>query len=83
MKTQRIFTALFLAIVLVLINVSTVLALPPIPSSFRGTVKADGANVALGTVVSARINGVQYTSIQLSRYISATRSILLMCQAMI
>ncbi len=60
MKIQRILTALFLAIVLVLNNVSPVLALPPMPSSFYGTVKLDGANVPVGTLVSARINGVQY-----------------------
>ncbi len=63
MKIQRIFTALFLAIVLVLNNVSTVLAVPPLPSSFYGTIKLDGANVPIGTLVSARINGVQYASI--------------------
>ena len=62
MKTQRIITALFLAIVLVLNNVSTVYAVPPMPSSFYGTVKMGGANVPIGTIVSASINGIQYAS---------------------
>ena len=72
MKTQRIFTALFLAIVLVFNNVSTVYAVPPTPSSFYGTVKVDGVNVALGTVVSARINGVQYASAIVTTYLGDT-----------
>ncbi|MBL7942554.1 MAG: InlB B-repeat-containing protein, partial [Flavobacteriales bacterium] len=63
MKMQRIFTALLLAIILVLNNVSSAMALPPLPSSFFGTVKLDGANVPIGTLVSARINGVQYASV--------------------
>ncbi|MBI5965682.1 MAG: tandem-95 repeat protein [Chloroflexi bacterium] len=62
MKTQRIFSALLLAIALMFANISTVLAAPPLPSSFWGTVRLDGASVPAGTVVSARINGVQYAS---------------------
>jgi hypothetical protein len=42
--------------------VSSVSAVPPIPSSFWGTVKLDGANVPVDTAVTAYINGVQYTS---------------------
>jgi hypothetical protein len=72
MKTQRMLTALFLVIVLVLNNVSTVSALPQLPSSFNGTVKVDGANVAAGTVVSARINGVQYSSSTVTTYLGDT-----------
>ena len=37
--------------------VMPVLALPPIPSSFYGTVKVNGVNVANGTPVQALING--------------------------
>ena len=39
-----------------------VLAFPPLPSSFYGTIQVNAANVSDGTVVSARINGVQYAS---------------------
>jgi hypothetical protein len=35
---------------------------PPLPSSFYGTVKSNGANVPIGIQVSARINGVVYAS---------------------
>ncbi|HMM99298.1 MAG TPA: InlB B-repeat-containing protein, partial [Anaerolineales bacterium] len=60
MKIQRVFTAVFLAFALLLANVAVARAMPPLPSSFYGTVKLDGANVPTGTVVSARINGVIY-----------------------
>ena len=72
MKTQRIFTALILVIALVFNNVSTASAAPQLPSSFYGTVKVDGVNVALGTVVSARINGVQYASATVTTYLGDT-----------
>jgi len=41
---------------------SSVLAVPPLPSSFWGEVKVNGANVPEGTVVTAWIEGVQYAS---------------------
>ncbi|MBI5944541.1 MAG: hypothetical protein HY864_09245, partial [Chloroflexi bacterium] len=63
MKTQRIFSAVFLTIALIFGNFSTALAAPPLPSSFWGTVTLDGAAVPAGTMVSARINGVQYASV--------------------
>jgi len=68
MKIHRFFSALFLAIALLLVNVSTAFALPPLPSSFWGTVKLDGANVPLGTVISARINGIQYATTTVTTY---------------
>jgi len=37
--------------------VSPALAIPPLPSSFYGTVKVNGENVADGTVIKALING--------------------------
>jgi len=37
---------------------SPVLAVPPIPQAFYGTVKISDANAPVGTVVSAKINGV-------------------------
>ena len=59
---------LILTIGMVLFTVQPVLAFPPMPSSFWGTVKVNGASVAAGTVVSAKINGVQYASSIVSSY---------------
>jgi hypothetical protein len=72
MKTLKIFNALFLSMVLLIGNFSTVFAAPPMPSSFYGTVKLDGANVPDGTVVSARINGVTYASMTAITYLGDT-----------
>ncbi len=41
---------------------SGVLAVPPLPSSFYGEVKLNGANVPEGTEVTAWIDGVRYAS---------------------
>jgi hypothetical protein len=46
--------------------------MPPLPSSFYGTVKLGGANVPIGTIISARINGVEYASKAASLYGSDT-----------
>ncbi len=62
MKTLRILSVLFLTMILLTVNVSKAWAVPPLPSSYYGTVKMDGANVPIGTQVSAFINGVQYAS---------------------
>jgi hypothetical protein len=61
-KKFRLYTILILTIGVVLFYAQPVLAFPPLPSGFWGTVKVNGANVSAGTVVSARINGVQYAS---------------------
>jgi hypothetical protein len=53
---------LILTIVVVLISAHPALAVPPMPSSFYGTVKLNGANVPAGTSVTARINGVTYVT---------------------
>lgn len=49
---------------MVLFSFSTAAAsphmIPPLPSSFYGTVKENGENVPVGTTISAWINGVQY-----------------------
>jgi hypothetical protein len=60
MRIQRRFIVLVLTVGLLLASALTVLAVPPLPSSFYGTVKVDGANVPVGTTVSAWINGVKY-----------------------
>ena len=60
MRTQRGFIVLVLTVGLLLASALTALAVPPLPSSFYGTVKAGGSNVPIGTTVSAWINGVKY-----------------------
>ncbi len=60
MKTINKLIAVSLAIALLFANVPVTLAMPPLPSSFYGTAKIDGANVLAGTVVSAWINGIRY-----------------------
>ncbi len=62
MKRLRLPAIFLLAVGLFLVNVVRVSAVPPLPSSFYGTVKLDGANVPEGTQVTAFINGVQYAS---------------------
>jgi len=59
-KTIRLLTILLLTTGILFVNVSTALAIPPLPSSFYGTVKSNGGNIPSGVGVSARINGVQY-----------------------
>ncbi len=72
MKKFRLLTVLILTFGMLLFEVQPALAVPPTPSSFHGTVKIDGANVAGGTVVSARINGVQYASTIVTTYLGDT-----------
>ena len=62
------FVAFALLLALLAANVPTVLAFPPLPSSFYGVVKMNGVNVANGTVISARINGVQYAQATVFEY---------------
>src|SRR5512137_2084430 len=62
MKPQRVLFALILATGLLLTNVAPALAVPPMPSSFYGTVLEAGVNVPVGTPVTAWINGVQYAA---------------------
>lgn len=62
MKLQIFTLAALVMLSLILINVTAVSAVPPIPSSFYGTVKDGSRNVALGTPITARINGVEYAS---------------------
>lgn len=59
MRFVRIFV---LAVVGLLFVAQGALATPPPPFSPYGTVKVDGANVPVGTVVSAWCDGVQYGS---------------------
>jgi hypothetical protein len=68
MKKFRGLIILFLTIGVVLLYFQPVLAFPPLPSSFYGAVKINGANVTAGTVISAKINGVQYASTIVQTY---------------
>lgn len=62
MKILRSITAVIIAACVLFVPVSNVFAQPPVlPSSFWGTVKINSANVPAGTIVSAWINGVQYS----------------------
>jgi hypothetical protein len=73
MKTGSKPIALGLVVITLLLTIApAVLAVPPLPSSFYGTVKVDGANVPLGTIVSAWINGVQYAEATVSLYAGDT-----------
>ncbi len=49
-------------------HISAGLAMPPLPSSFYGTVTINGSNAPVGIVVSAWINGVQYAYAQPKPY---------------
>jgi hypothetical protein len=72
MKAIRITTAILMICYMLLTNVSPALAVPPQPSSFYGTVKVDGANVPIGTLVTAWINGIQYASFPASTFLTDT-----------
>ena len=61
MKKFRLLTTYILAIGLLFSLVQPALAAPPsLPSSFYGKVTVNGQVVPVGTVISARINGVEY-----------------------
>ncbi len=52
--------AVSLVAALLLVVVPSALAVPPLPSSFYGVVKVNGANVPVGTKITAWINHVKY-----------------------
>lgn len=62
MNKKSIFITIVLALVLVFSSFSTAQALPPLPSSFFGPVRLDGALVPAGTLISARISGIEYAT---------------------
>ena len=71
MKPQKLIV-FCLAYALLIATVPSVLAVPPLPSSFYGTVKVNGANVPTGTVISAWVNGVQYAQAAVGLYAGDT-----------
>jgi hypothetical protein len=61
MHMKRLYISFFLALLGGVLSITPALAfLPPLPSSFYGTVTANGNPVHPGTLVRALINGVQY-----------------------
>ena len=58
-KTQWI---LITTLLILLTLFSTAGAVPPIPSSFWGSVKMNGVNLPAGTILKAAINGEEYAS---------------------
>ena len=59
---------MIILLVLLLSWNSAVTAMPPLPSSFYGTVKADGKNVQSGSRVIALIDGVEYAWADVEMY---------------
>jgi hypothetical protein len=73
MKRFRMLVILaVLTIGLLTFNVQPASAVPPLPSSFYGTVKLNGANVPAGTVIHAYINGVEYAHATVLTYLGDT-----------
>ena len=68
MKKLRLLTVFTLILSVFLLNIQPVLAFPPIPSGFYGTVKINGANVPAGTLILAKINGVTYATTPVLTY---------------
>ena len=62
MKSKPQYLTLILALTLLFASFTSVKAVPPLPSSFYGTVLVNGGNIPEGTIVSAWIDGVQYAS---------------------
>jgi len=62
MKRLDRFIILLITLGLLGITMSAAYAQPPLPSGFYGKVKINGANVPDDTIVSARINSMQYAS---------------------
>ena len=56
MQKLKIISTLFLFVLTSFLYQGTVFAIPPLPSSFYGTVNLNGSNVVEGTVIEALIN---------------------------
>ncbi len=63
----KILTLLMISLVS-LVATRPVLAFPPLPSSFYGTVKVNGANVPDGTLIRALIDGHVYAEVKSQTY---------------
>lgn len=65
---NQTIAAAFIVTGVLIASVSPALALPPLPSSFWGTVKLSGNNLPQGAGISAWIDGVQYATATSSLY---------------
>ena len=68
MRRDKVILVVILALTCSLALATGVGAVPPLPSSFYGTVKLNKANVPDGTVVSAWIRGSKYAETQTLTY---------------
>ena len=68
MRPKTLIASLFTASLISLMVALPALAIPPLPSSFYGTVKVNGANVPENTVVRALINGQAYAEARTQMY---------------
>jgi len=68
MRLKTLITSLFTASLISLTIALPALAIPPLPSSFYGTVKVNGANAPENTVVRALINGQAYAEARTQMY---------------
>ena len=68
MKRKSSLFSLALICLLSLLTAGSAMAFPPLPSSFYGAVKANGANVPDGTLVRALINGRAYAQARTQTY---------------
>ena len=63
MKGKRRWLLVPLVILALLLSATPVYAIPPIPHAFYGTLTIGGSPAPVGTVVTAKVGGVQYGSI--------------------
>jgi hypothetical protein len=63
MKGKRRWLLVPLVILALLLSAIPVYAIPPIPHAFYGTLTIGGSPAPVGTVVTAKVGGVQYSSI--------------------
>lgn len=68
MRLLKTLAAFLAAIIMVAGSYTQGLAVPPLPSSFYGTVTINGSNAPPGTEVSAWINGVKYAYTSVVEY---------------
>ena len=63
MRPGHLLWSSFLLCIVVLMAAIPALAMPPLPSSFYGTVKINGANAPDGTVIQAVIGGQVFAAV--------------------
>jgi hypothetical protein len=68
MKRSQMIFVLLICAVIVWMTTSPAYAVPQLPSSFYGTVKANGSNLPIGGAITAWINGNLYSSTLIMLY---------------